>query len=166
MNQVWETIEEFPRYSVSNYGEVRNDVSGHILAQSTNQQGIKYVGMFADGKQFKRSVTPLVAKAFLGDPINENFDTPIHLDGDKRNNNADNLMWRPYWFAIKYMRQFEPDAPKGYLVPIVDVDSGRKFPNAMAAATTYGLLVEEITYAIVNNEWCFPTYQYFREWVE
>lgn len=163
MHEQWVEIEDFPRYSVSDEGNVRNDQSGHILAKNFNQQGIAYVGLFLDGAQFKRSVALLVAKAFLGTPANENFDTPIHLDGDRSNNKAENLMWRPYWFAIKYHRQFDPDAPKGFQVPIIETGSGRKFDNAMHAATTFGILIEEITYSIVNESYCFPSYLYFKE---
>ena len=35
--EIWKTIKDFPRYEVSNKGEVRNKKTGRILKQSYNR---------------------------------------------------------------------------------------------------------------------------------
>jgi len=158
----WKEIEEFPGYSVSHQGYIRNDHTGRIMAMTRNQQGIVQVGLSREGEQYKRSVTLLVAHAFLDPPSNPNFDTPINLDGDRMNNNVDNLMWRPRWFAIRYHQQFKDPVHQGFMVPIVNLADGIVYPNAISASVEFGLLAKDITQAIVNRTYVFPTYQEFR----
>lgn len=160
--EYWEPIEGFPGYSVSNQGSVRNDQTGKVMALTVNQQGIVMVGMVRDKEQYKRSVTLLVARTFLDDPVNPNFDTPINLDGDRLNNHVDNLMWRPRWFAVRYHQQFHDVSRQGFTVPVVNTADGIVYPNAMAAAVEFGLLANDLTRSIVNRTYVFPTYQTFR----
>lgn len=163
----WKTIEEFPNYEVSEEGEVRNAITGRRCRASQNQFDVMYVGFSHEGVTTKRSLPLIVAKAFLPEPTNPNFDTPINVDGDRRNNHVENLMWRPRWFAVKYHRQFkEGHQPRGYWHPIVEEESGDKFNDSMHAAVTFGLLSEEVMYSVINGTYVFPTFQYFREWEE
>jgi hypothetical protein len=157
----WRDIEGFSGYSVSNRGRVRNDETGHILALQVNQEDIMYVGMTIDKKQYKRAVTPLVARAFLPEPRNRHFNTPIHLDGDRWNNDVENLMWRPRWFAVAYQKQFRTHI-RGFVIPIEDIKTGEVFPTSWDAATKYGLIDEEIRVATLNRTYVWPTYQEFR----
>jgi hypothetical protein len=128
---------------VSRDGRVRNDDTDHIMAMTRNQQGVIQVGLSRDKKQYRRAVGLLVAKAFLAPPALETFNTPIHLDGDLSNNHAENLMWRPRWFAMKYHAQFHSDQ-RGFDGPIVEIHTGDVFPNSWAAAMEYGLLDRDI----------------------
>ena len=153
-------IHCFPGYLVSDHGCVCNNESRKKLALVKNQHGIVYVGMSHDFLQYKRGVTLLVAKAFLPDPVYESFDTPINLDGNRTNNDVDNLMWRPRWFAFKYNQQFYTD-PQGINVPIVETRTGERFNNSWEAAIKYGLLDQEILTATMNRTYVWPTYQMF-----
>lgn len=156
----WREIEEFPGYSVSSHGQIRNDETGRILALQRNQHGVVNVGLVRDGAQFKRSVALLVCEAFLDERL-ENFDTPIHLDGDHMNNHIDNLMWRPRWFAVKYQRQFRNPRPS---IPeqIQEISTGWRYNDSWHAATTFGLLDREIKASIIARTYVWPTYQRFR----
>jgi hypothetical protein len=158
--ETWREIEGFSGYSVSDFGRVRNDETDHILALMVNQRDIIFVGMSIDGFQYKRSVAILVARAFLPDPINRHFNTPIHLDGDRWNNAVENLMWRPRWFAVAYMKQFR-NHQRGFVIPIQDKKSGEIFATSWDAATKYGLIDEEIRIATLNRTYVWPTYQEF-----
>lgn len=158
----WRVIPEFPGYSVSDQGLVRNDDCDRILTPTPNQHNVVQVGLMQGGVQYKRGVALLVAKAFLPDPIADSFNTPINLNGDRFVNHADNLKWRPRWFAIKYHRQFFVQERQGFGEPIVDVESGEEFPTSWEAAITYGLLDREIFIATVNRTYVWPTYQRFR----
>lgn len=160
MDEQWQQIEEFPEYSVSDMGRVRNDMTGRILSLSENQYGLVHVGMFQDGVQYHRSVPLLVAKAFLPS-VPGPFDTPINLDGNRHNNRIENLMWRPRWFAVKYNQQFKWPYENPIEGPIFDLKTGAVSANSFACATRYGLLEEDVVLSIMNRTYVWPTYQEF-----
>lgn len=86
--EIWKKIDEFEKYSVSNYGRVRKDKSGKILNQKIRGKYC-YIGLHKDGKQFNRMVHRLVGLAFL-----ENTDNKPeidHKDKNKMNNHVSNL---------------------------------------------------------------------------
>lgn len=157
----WRPIPSFPGYSVSESGHVRNDETGRYLTLLVNQSGTVNVGLTKKCVQYKRSVALLVANAFLGFPIHDSFDTPIHLDGDRLNNNAWNLTWRPRWFAAKYIQQFtEPSLAAER--PVQEVETGEKFYSHWEAAFAYGLLAIDVLMGARDQTEVWPTKQHFR----
>ena len=98
--------------------------------------------LWVDGRQYARSVRRLVAECFLEPPPSPVFDTPINIDGDLTNNHADNLMSRPRWFAMKYMRQFHEDI-RGRDTLVRDIAT-QEVITCWDAAVRYGLLWREI----------------------
>jgi hypothetical protein len=136
-----------------------------------NKEGITYVGLIADGVQQKRTIAHLVAKAFLDPPPNSGFDSVIHLDGDRFNFSADNLMWRPRWFAMRFHRQFLTKAPFGMRpdVPVQEIATGERFQDIWFVVSMFGLIWYEVYTAAWNftnqsSEWAsvWPTGQQFR----
>ena len=162
VEEEWYPIEEFPDYEISNTGLIVNSDTNRIMKTSKTLQGAVKVGLMgSDGKQYTRSVKLLVADAFVGgrDHI---CNTPIHLDGDQENCNADNLAWRPRWFAIRYLYQFQTIYAYDTTSKIQDVDSGEVSTNPYEAAKRYGLLMDHIVKSCVNGTPCFPTAQVFK----
>lgn len=157
----WREIIEFPGYSVSDTGLVRNDETGYEMRLSPNTRGIFIVGLVKRGVQYKRSVSVLVADAFVTAARSLEFDTPIHLDGDKSNCRADNLAWRPRWFALEYVQQFVT-GPKGYACKVQEIRTEEVFGNSWEASVKYGLLEREVVYSIMRQTYVIPTYQRFR----
>lgn len=156
----WKKIRDFPKYSISDYGRVRYDRVGRILAESENQYGVVCIGLMRDGQQFHRSVSLLVAKAFI--PLHrEAHDTPINIDGDRHNNHVDNLVWRPRWFAVKYNRQFRIPSEYSIDQPIQDVHTGVIWDNSFDCAKANGLLEKDIVLSIYNRTVVWPTNQQF-----
>jgi hypothetical protein len=163
MEELWRPISEFPNYSISSYGSVRNDNRGRLVNCSLTKQGGVKVGLVRDGVQHTRSVKVLVAEHFIPrtDPL---FDTAIHLDGDQQNNRCDNLIWRPRWFAWKYSRQFETIDQYIGVGPIKERKSGLVYPDIVEASLTHGILLYEVQLALVNKIPVFPTWHIF-DWV-
>jgi len=156
----WRKIDSFDGYSVSNYGQIRTDKTGRILALNENQFGVLQVGLMRDGVQYHRSVPLLVAKAFISRD-KEPFDTPINLDGDRHNNQVDNLVWRPRWFAIKYNQQFRQPYENPIQAPIMDLKTREVSDDSFVCAQRYGLLEQDLVLSILNRTYVWPTYQEF-----
>lgn len=157
----WRQIDTFDCYSVSEEGSVRNDRTNRDMSRFSNQKGIAYVSLTQDRKQHTRAIAPLVAAAFLEVPQNDHFDSLIHLDGDRQNLFALNLLWRPRWFVIKYNWQFEEPPQQNYH-PIEDMETGERFYNPWIAATKYGLLRSDILRSVMNGIEVWPTRQRFK----
>lgn len=152
----WMDIPEFPEYAVSTLGRVQRLRTGRIMKLSRNQRGVIMVGMMKDGMQHKRSVPILVANAFLDRPRQESFDSVIHLNGDRDDCSAVNLMWRPHWFVVQYHRQFFYPGLK-FNCRIYCPQTEEFFNNSLEMAVTYGLLERQIVEANVNGHMIWPT---------
>lgn len=151
----------FDRYSVSSYGQVKNDRTDRIMAMSANQHGVVRVGLMDThtGKQVQLGVAKMVADHFV-EGRSAPFNTPINLDGDRYNNMADNLAWRPRWFAVKFFAQFEEPMPL-FRNHLRDEESGYLYIDSRDAATRHGLLEYDILDSILSGKHVFPTRQTF-----
>lgn len=167
MDEVWRTIREFPDYEVSSYGRVAHKEQDVLMRVSHTLQGGLKVGLTEDGKQYTRSIRRLVADAFV-DGKDQHFNTPIILDGDQNNCSAQNLAWRPRWFAWHYTNQFK-DIPDIYRQgPIVEVDPSGEilevYLDTYEVGITFGLLFYEV-WRCLNTPYdkprVFPTGQIF-----
>ena len=112
MEEEYKPVPEFEGlYEISNFGNIRRcqkTVSyvvhrqrGSRIQTSTfqvmplrmqvNSTGDTYVQLRKDNKSYGRCVHLLVAKVFVPNP--ENKKCVLHLDNNKSNNRADNLVW-------------------------------------------------------------------------
>jgi hypothetical protein len=156
----WREIREFPRYQVSDWGRIKNSATGRIMSQYYNSRGFLMVGLAKNRGHHKKSVSVLVAEAYLS-ALSPAFNSIIHLDGDRTNNHYANLMWRPLWFARKYQRQF-PVRLTRHHVPIIDMESHEKYEHTWDAAMRCGLLESHISLAMENGTYVWPTGQIFQ----
>lgn len=99
MVEQWSKIPNFD-YSVSNYGNVRNDKTNRIKEKHIDRYGYDIVHLYKNGIRFNKRVHRLVAEAFVNNP--ENKACVNHIDGDKLNNSADNLEWVTYSENMKH----------------------------------------------------------------
>ena len=91
MKEVWKKVTDFPKYSVSNLGRVRNDEKGSILKPF--KIGGKNNQYYAVDMWPKKSIRVhrLVASAFIPNPDHKR--EVNHIDGDHFNNAVNNLEW-------------------------------------------------------------------------
>lgn len=99
MEVIWKTLiyrgEEYPRFEVSNCGKLRNAITGteYKLNIANGYYSVCVsLGSRNDKKLFKAHRA--VAETFIPNP--ENKPTINHKDGNKLNNNVDNLEWATY----------------------------------------------------------------------
>lgn len=88
----WKVIDEYPKYSVSTFGRVKNNATGKILAQQISNWGYCRVSIYAGDKKKYISVHRAVATAFIPNDNPERIQVN-HIDCDKHNNNVQNLEW-------------------------------------------------------------------------
>ena len=87
--EIYRTIVDFPNYEISNFGNVRNK-KNEIVNQRINKDGCKRVNLYRRGK-YHKLVHRLVCEAFLEN--SEHKEYVNHIDGNKENNNINNLRW-------------------------------------------------------------------------
>lgn len=139
----WHELDEFPDYAISDLGEVHNIKTGMPRKTSINQQGIVKISLYVGRELITRSVAVMVAEAFV-EGQTEFFNTPIHLDGDRENCRADNLMWRPRWFAVQYHRQFQSPEFHQMDVPILELTTGNQYVCVKDACMDLGLYYNDV----------------------
>lgn len=103
---MWKQIKGFENYLISDKGEVKSaeriihDAAGHtyvhpekVLKPNKTPNGYQVVYLRANGKTYAKYIHRLVAESFM--PTNDDL-VVNHVDGDKSNNNLNNLEWVTY----------------------------------------------------------------------
>ncbi|MGL1886285.1 MAG: HNH endonuclease [Reichenbachiella sp.] len=84
-------IEDYPNYMVTREGEVINTNTSRVLKQEENSCRYLRVTVCKNNKPKRFFVHRLVAIAYVPNP--DGLPQVNHLDGDKQNNNVENLEW-------------------------------------------------------------------------
>ena len=93
----WRSVKDFPKYQVSNLGNVRSlwFDKVRLLKQSLCGKGYLFVCLFDEERlKSQRLVHRLVAETFLENP--ENKPTVDHVNRIKTDNKVENLRWATY----------------------------------------------------------------------
>ena len=97
MNEIWKNVLGYEGiYKVSNLGKVKSiqkwrGTSSRILKDRFNKKGYNTVVLYKDKKSKQITVHQLVAMSFLNHKPNGMDMQVDHIDGNKKNNQADNL---------------------------------------------------------------------------
>ena len=89
MEETFRIIKGFENYSVSNFGNVKNNKTGRILKPQIDGKNYYIVSLYTDGKQFNKKIHKRVGEYFIANPYNK----PCidHINNDKLDNNVCNL---------------------------------------------------------------------------
>jgi len=92
MNEEYRVINGFENYSVSNFGNVKNNKTSRVLKPGINSKGLYNVNLCFNQKPINKKVHKLVADAFLDNPNNKSCVS--HINSSKLDN------------AVKYFEYF------------------------------------------------------------
>lgn len=111
-NIIWKTITEYESlYEVSSLGDIKSLRSGKILKKSKQTAGYLKVNLSYNGIVKRPLVHRVVAKYFIDNPDNKK--TVNHKDGNKLNNNINNLEWSTYSENISHAYKNKLNTPHG-----------------------------------------------------
>lgn len=145
----WKNIDEYPNYSVSNLGNIRNDKRGKLLKLSMNTWGYCTVSLYKNGIERRLSVHRLVAMSFIANPLNKK--EVNHINGNKRDNSTDNLEWMTRSENMKHatdnglldIKKCYSKSPKikGKKIQVYEKETGEAlvFKNGAKAAKHYSV---------------------------
>ena len=156
--EVWKTIPDFPNYEISNFGQIYNIKKDKMMRTSRTSFGHVKITLTSewDGQRYTRSVAQMVAEAFV-EPPNLLSDHVVVLDGNFSNLTAENLVWRPRWYAWLYTHQLKTQQPIHYRnLPVINLMTGDEYKSIVDAGMTEGLLFADIWRSTYTSAQIFP----------
>ena len=139
--EFWKRIENWERYEVSNLGRIRNAETGKEIKTRSDKEGYRLVTFSINNVQSTKKVHRLVAAAFI--PNDENKPQVNHKDGNRANNNAENLEWctssENHLHAYRELGRIAKNEKAGRpKKKVLCIETGEVYESAMAAARAIG----------------------------
>lgn len=128
-------IKDYENYSIYDNGEVFNELTQKFLKGSIGEHGYRYFRLSKDNKKKMFYGHRLVAEAFIENP--DCLPVVNHKDGDKLNNNVDNLEWVSYsdntkkWHENASLKQ---RTPTEYYVEDLEDEIWKEYKNYMISS--------------------------------
>jgi len=101
---MWKTICNFNQYTISDKGEIKSykrNKEGYIMKKQEDKDGYFKVSLYKEGKYTRMFIHRLVMMTF--NPVKKMEKLQVnHLDGDKKNNDINNLEWCTHKENIKH----------------------------------------------------------------
>lgn len=91
MSEMWKPINDYPKYEISNFGNVKSNYKNKLLKEQKDKDGYFQVNLFENKVSKTIKIHKLVALHFINNP--EDKPQINHIDGNKQNNNYLNLEW-------------------------------------------------------------------------
>lgn len=135
--EYWVEVEAFPRYAVSNHGQVAIQKTGWVLRPYRMGRGYYSVGLWRHNQCTKFLVHRLVANAFIGDIDGFQIN---HIDGIKTNNVVWNLEIVTQTENMRHARGLGlfDSANLTHALRVEIVETGEVFESVSACARAIG----------------------------
>lgn len=147
--EYWKQIEGYPHLLISSKGRIWTLTYNRELKPYLTNRGYMNIGLNRDKVIKTTSVHRLVAQAFIPNP--NNLPAVDHIDGNKLNNNVENLQW----ISNSDNCRKAVSSRGGRIIPIVCVETGKVYRSIKAAATELKMS-DAVISAIIKGE--FPSY--------
>lgn len=112
--ELWKTVEGFENYEVSNFGRMRNIITGTVRKSNIHKSGFCVVKVRNNGSLVTLRIHTLVASTFLENP--NGYRMVRHIDGNKSNN----IIYNLEWYTTKKVRLIKTNTLKQYACPVCD----------------------------------------------
>lgn len=145
----WKFIYGYPHLIVSNTGKVRSLLLDREIKPFVSNRGYLRVGLCKGKQQKFVHVHRLVAEAFVPNP--NGYTDVDHIDGNKLNNNADNLQWLSRGDNIRKAGDARWKGAK----PVICVETGKVYKSVHQASKELHIPQATIS-AIAKGE--YPSY--------
>lgn len=156
----WKDLLEHNNYEISNYGNIKNKTTRHILKPQIKSGGYAYIGLRIDGTKKHYSLHRLVVKYFVSGE-KEYFEVN-HIDGNKLNNRFDNLEWISHKENMKHAHdsglnnKFTRNS-KLTETQVLEIFNSRSLKGAVQLAKEYNVNVTTIRDIINRKSWTHIT---------
>ena len=147
--EIWKPIAECNgEYYVSSWGRVKSCKKGKeiILKPCLHKKGYLLISLRTNKNKKTYHIHRLVAQTFI---INyENKLTVNHKDGNKKNNNIDNLEWMTHQENVEHAIKNQLDIR---VKPVIDILTGLQFISIAEASRSIGECRHKHRMRIVNK---------------
>lgn len=133
----WRRTRESNIYEVSNEGRVRNRRTGRIMKTSVSSQGYEILQLHYDGTAHTHRVHRLEMDTFYdGDHTGMDVN---HIDGNKRNNNINNLEFCDRSANIRHAFQIGLKNSNHRKCKVKIIETGKTFDSLTECASYLGV---------------------------
>lgn len=148
-DEVWKPINEFPHYLISSYGRVRHRNRDTPRKIAVNEKGFPVILLSSatSPTRYLRQVNTLVAKAFLRQPLFDDYTAVWHKDGDLTNCHYENLMWERRDRVLEW-NEMHRNGPRFETPPVKNNRTGEIYKDAFDCAIHEGELESVIVWKI------------------
>ena len=147
--EFWKPIKGYPHLLISRTGRVWTTTYDKELRPHLTNRGYLRVNLSKEKTVKRVSIHRLVAEAFIPNP--DNLPAVDHIDGNKLNNNVENLQWISNSDNTRKACKGKVRRPK----PIICIETGRVYLTIKEANRDLSI-PEAVLSAVVRGE--FPSY--------
>lgn len=144
-------IEGYENYLIDEEGNIYNTNTNKYL-KGFEKDGYKYCGLFANKSKRNYLVHRLVAQAFIPNP--DNLPYVNHIDGNKLNNNANNLEWVTQSQNIQHAHDnnlIKKQGKKEYYKEDLDGEEWKKMLNTDYSVSSCGRIRNDTSNVLLKS---------------
>lgn len=145
-------INDYENYFIYDNGDVLNTLTNKILKGSIGEHGYKYYRLSKNNKKKMFYAHRLVAEYFIDNP--NNLPVVNHKDGNKLNNNVENLEWVTYSQNTEHAHEsklIKSRRKSEYYTQSLDGELWKKIPNYHYSVSSLGRVKNDLTNLLLKG---------------